>query len=229
MARLKTRMRRKRRRDDETSLLPKSERADWAGEWQREMKVWDRIGFAVSVLCMMHCVATPVAFAVSPTLRIVFGGVNIHAWLAGIVLFVTFATFIPSFLQHHRAGVLAMALLGLCFVAFAAISDGCCRPSAGKLAVDRTPTPDLVRPDVGVQATEAVASELTLTSLWNRWVTPLGGALLAIAHVLNARFRRRCGGGCEANHKHDAPASGDRARRLETPRWHFGLFLKTRW
>jgi len=211
MARLKTRMRRKRRRDGETSVLLKGGRADWMNDWQRQMKAWDQIGFVVSALCIVHCVATPVVFALFPTLRPLFGGVNLHAWLAGSAVFITFAAFLPSCLQHRRTGVLALAGSGLSLLVITAVGDGCCRPSA----VDRTPTSTLVSAEVGVRATEAIPPDLALASSWNRWATTLGGALLAIAHVLNTRFRRCFCHRGEAHYKYNATASGKRARRLE--------------
>ena len=230
MARLKTRMRRRRQRDDDKSGLTKAERTEWIKEWQQELMIWDQVGFAVAVLC----VAMPVLLAFAPTVQTLFANFNVHAWLAGIALFITFATFFPSFLQHRRCGVLALALIGLSVICLAAISDNCCQVQSDNCAVcqtgqtcpqpehtarmpfvDRTPTSDLVRPDVGVRATDKQAPDLSLASLWSGWQTPFGGGLLAIAHVFNARCRRLCCGECRVTNQHDAPASDRRARCLE--------------
>ncbi len=212
MPRLKTRMRRWRQRDVGSGLT-KAERRDWTKEWQGEMQMWDRVGLVVSGLCMVHCVAMPMLFAFAPTASRLFGNFNAHAWLAGISLFIAFATFIPSFLQHRHRGVLTLALTGLSIIALAAINDDCCQPASNNGCtlcrteqacphVGGTPTSD--GPDVGVRTTNtdrsqpanATASDLSWASLWRRWQTPFGGALLAIAHVLNARLRRRCCGAC---------------------------------
>ena len=224
MARLKTRIRRRRQRDGESGLT-KAERTEWIKEWQQELMTWDRVGFAVSALCMVHCVAMPVLLAFAPTVQTLFANFNAHVWLAGIALFITFATFIPSFLQHRRWGVLVLALIGLSIISLAAINDNCCQPSlncllcrtgqacpqpehaaARAILVGRMPTSDL--PDVGVRATNTLASVTSFASLWPQWQTPIGGALLAIAHVLNARFRRRCCGECRANINANSNAIG---------------------
>ena len=227
MARLKTRIRRRRQRDGESGLT-KAERTEWIKEWQQELMIWDQVGFAVAALC----VAMPVLLAFVPTVQTLFANFNVHAWLAGIALFITFATFFPSFLQHRRCRVLALALIGLSVISLAAINDNCCQVPRDNCAVcqtgqtcpqpehtarmpfvDRTPTSDL--PDVGVRATQTLTPDLSLASLWRQWQTPFGGALLAIAHVLNARCRRLCSGECRVTNQHDAPASDRRARCLE--------------
>jgi len=68
----------------------------------------DLIGQTLSVLCVIHCVATPIVLSLAPAMMGVFG--NAHPVLLVLVLATAAAAFIPGY-RHHRQ--VAPLLLGL--------------------------------------------------------------------------------------------------------------------
>lgn len=124
----------------------------------------DRIGFAASVLCAIHCAAVPVLIALLPTL-----GLGSLGWVdidQGMVVFATLlaATTLTIGWRRHRAyhawGLLLPALLLLWFGAFG---------------------PFHAHGDEHQYA-------------WLHWgLMVLGGVLLALAHLTNMRLTHRAG------------------------------------
>lgn len=124
----------------------------------------DRIGFAASVLCAIHCAAVPVLMALLPTL-----GLGSLGWVdidQGMVVFATLlaATTLTIGWRRHRAyhawGLLLPALLLLWFGAFG---------------------PFHAHGDEHQYA-------------WLHWgLMVLGGVLLALAHLTNMRLTHRAG------------------------------------
>ncbi|MDO4709582.1 MAG: MerC domain-containing protein [Pseudomonadota bacterium] len=124
----------------------------------------DRIGFAASMLCAVHCAALPVLLALLPTL-----GLGSQGWVdidQGVVVFATVlaATTLTIGWRRHRAyhawGLLLPALLLLWFGAFGPFhAHGHAQPYA-----------------------------------WLHWglMVP-GGVLLALAHLTNMRLTHRAG------------------------------------
>lgn len=71
----------------------------------------DFIGQALSVLCVIHCVATPVVLAVAPAAMGVFG--HAHPVLLVLVLVTAAMAFIPGYRHHRQAAPLFVGLGGV--------------------------------------------------------------------------------------------------------------------
>lgn len=77
----------------------------------------DRVGFAASFLCAVHCALLPLALALAPTLGLTFGG-----WVDFDQAFVVFATLLGAttltigWRRHRMFGAWALLLPGLVLV-----------------------------------------------------------------------------------------------------------------
>jgi hypothetical protein len=71
----------------------------------------DLIGQALSVLCVIHCAATPVVLALAPAAMGMFG--NAHPVLLLLVLATAAMAFIPGYRHHRHALPLLLGLGGV--------------------------------------------------------------------------------------------------------------------
>ena len=80
--------------------------------------LWDRLGVAASVLCILHCVATPALIVFLPLLAL--NEEAIHGGLAVALAAVSLLAFLPGYGRHGRAGILIVPLIGLALIGAAA-------------------------------------------------------------------------------------------------------------
>ncbi len=84
---------------------------------QDSMQNWDRLGIAASALCMVHCIALPVAFALLPAMAAYDGISDYTHVLFGVALVaISLFSFFPGYRLHRAAGVPAFAAAGLALV-----------------------------------------------------------------------------------------------------------------
>lgn len=137
---------------------------------------WDALGAMLSGLCIVHCLAMPLAVAYLPLLKLEFlEGDGVHQWLAMAAAGIGALSFLPGYLRHRRWSVLLLAGAGLLLLGYGAfLAPGeccleCCR-------------------------SEEVAPTFSLNGLGGLR-TPLGGVVLMLAHGLNCHFARCCSRG----------------------------------
>ena len=182
------------------------------------MNRWkDSLGIGASVLCAIHCAATPILLAVLPNLSLT--GWMASPWFhqaAAFVCIVLVASSIwPAYKKHKDGRVLGFSSAGLALIfgsAFIFPADCCssgacsghvvatsthtvatghedCAFCAAKAANDSSG--GIVQPTSdGSSSPEILIAGVSLTGLWNgmlHWITPVGGGLLVIAHYLNMR------------------------------------------
>ena|SRR5438128_70818 len=75
----------------------------------------DFIGQALSVLCVVHCAATPVVLALAPAAMGMFG--NAHPVLLVLVLATAAWAFIPGYRHHKQPLPLLLGLGGITLLA----------------------------------------------------------------------------------------------------------------
>ena len=171
----------------------------------------DAVGIGLSVLCAIHCAATPVLVAMLPTLGLSWFE---SPWVHQAAFFGCFAlagwAILSGYRVHRRRRVVGVAGGGLMLLAASAFvwpapccaadaaggaaceteaACGCCHAEAAPevVAVDEVPKPI---------AAASLFNPSGLTDLWLRLMTPLGGCLLVAAHGLNIRWTRNCRCGC---------------------------------
>ena len=77
--------------------------------------VSDRWGQVLSLVCLVHCVATPVVLMLAPALAGLLGGWH-PVLLAGVVLTAGWA-FVPGYRFHRDKGVLVLGATGVTLLA----------------------------------------------------------------------------------------------------------------
>lgn len=88
----------------------------------RRRSLWDRVGAVLSGVCLVHCLAVPVVFALLPLWPVADA---LHAWMhpamAAVLLPVTALAAVAGYRAHHRREVPAVLALGLALVFAGAI------------------------------------------------------------------------------------------------------------
>lgn len=83
--------------------------------------LWDRAGIVLSALCLLHCLAAPVAAALAPTLGLVSLDRDwVHPLFAVALVLIALAAFLPGYRRHHDRRIVFPAAAGLATVVFAA-------------------------------------------------------------------------------------------------------------
>jgi hypothetical protein len=89
---------------------------------------WDSLGTAASLLCMVHCVLTPVVLALSPALAALLpGDTKTHRVLLCLIVSLGLLAFVSGYRRHRRNLVLFPMFTGMALVACSAFGDACFR------------------------------------------------------------------------------------------------------
>ena len=100
---------------------------------------WDSLGTAASLLCMVHCVLTPVALALSPALATLLpGDTKTHRVLLCAVVSLGLLAFVSGYRRHRRRVVLLPMATGIAFVAFGALGDAYLRSTFAETGITLT-------------------------------------------------------------------------------------------
>ena len=84
---------------------------------------WDRIGVAMSALCMVHCLALPVIFALLPALTVYEHFTDTTHRIFGVALVaISLFAFLPGYRRHRAMIVFVLGACGLGLVVFAAFA-----------------------------------------------------------------------------------------------------------
>jgi peptidoglycan/LPS O-acetylase OafA/YrhL len=76
----------------------------------RAPRAWDLAGVGASLLCILHCVATPMLAVALPALELLERPA--HTAFAVAILGIGLIAFIPGYRRHRRASVALLGLLG---------------------------------------------------------------------------------------------------------------------
>ncbi|MEX0958985.1 MAG: MerC domain-containing protein [Burkholderiales bacterium] len=99
------------------------------------MSAGDLIGVALSAICILHCLAAPLALAVFPFigLLVLDGDAEVHRAVACAVAVPVLLSIVPGYLVHRRLRIAGTAAVGVSMVCFAAFV-----PLHGTAAGDET-------------------------------------------------------------------------------------------
>ena len=164
----------------------------------------DFAGVTASLACAIHCAAMPLVIAYLPALGLSWmAEEGFHQAMAGLCIAIALAAFVPGWRKHRRPSPVLLGAVGLAFLMGAAfIMEPCC------------PTADASSLSCATACKSAIASETVAsfqdcsacgpgcsvagdatsvsTATLTPWITPLGGLLLVVAHLLNHRFGCYC-------------------------------------
>ena len=83
-------------------------------------RIWDKLGICASVLCLIHCIATPVLLLIFPTTNFFFFDAShmheAHEIFAVVVVISMLIAVYPTCRKHGHKDIIALALSGITFV-----------------------------------------------------------------------------------------------------------------
>jgi len=96
----------------------------------------DSIGMALSLLCMIHCLAFPVLFSFAPAImKLLPGDDATHRCLTVGIGFAGFLAFRPGYRLHRRAWILGLFAAGMTLISGAALLGESVLTSFGEAAI----------------------------------------------------------------------------------------------
>ena len=170
---------------------------------------WDTAGMTLSLLCVVHCAAMPVAIVYLPSLGLQWLSGGMHQWFAVGVTAFCLISFVPGYFRHRRIAVPLLGGLGLLVICAAAVAendDPCCARSS-------------LRMDTVSDANSGKVSIATCTSgtLLDLGWTPFGSLLLILSHSLNCHWSQccRCHGSLQLGSTKTTPSQNSFVRFLK--------------
>lgn len=174
----------------------------------------DWLGMVASVGCAIHCAAMPFVIASLPSWGLgVLADEAFHKWMALICMVIAIAAFVPGWRKHRRMLPATVGGVGLALISLAAfgLAGECCANCVSTHAEssERGGIPDTGCQDSCCEQSEqAIQGEVDqpveslagigqipsarFLSTIAPWLTPLGGLILVVAHLLNRRFGYLC-------------------------------------
>lgn len=94
-------------------------------EIEARVRRWDTLGMIVSMACVVHCVALPLALGLLPALGLSFlANDGVHEVLAVVVVVVALLAFVPGYRVHHARHVPVIGAFGVTLLSGAAFAPG---------------------------------------------------------------------------------------------------------
>lgn len=85
---------------------------------------WDRLGISASILCVVHCLLTPVALVFLPLVGATLARGWVHALIIAIVVPVAVFALWNGYRLHRHASVIWLAAFGFAAIAMAVLYSG---------------------------------------------------------------------------------------------------------
>ena len=161
----------------------------------------DWAGMVASIGCAIHCAAMPLVLAYLPSLGLGWlASEGFHRWMAIVCFGFAAAAFVPGWRKHRSFQPVIWAAIGLLLLTIAAFGlEGSCCASCAECDVNATATEVDCVVCQSSEGTETSAS-VSISAI-TPFVTPIGGLLLVVGHLLNHSTSCRCQGNncCLAN------------------------------
>ena len=170
----------------------------------------DRIGMLASLGCAIHCAAMPLVIGYLPSLGLTWmAGESFHKWMAVICAVIALVAFVPGWRRHRLIAPAMLGAVGIGLISSAAFAlEPCCEHGASiqETNLHRPPSVSICDECDTCATASPAGSEAPPT--WGKilrpYVTPFGGFVLIVAHLLNHRFGCRCCSGdqhCQSSTK----------------------------
>lgn len=162
----------------------------------------DVAGIAASVACAIHCAAMPLVIGYLPLMGLDWlAGESFHRWMAAVCFVLAASAFVPGWKKHRTLtpGAIGLAGVTLLLVAAWGFADECCAsdaPGSGTAATETACAGEACPHCLAAEKTSAAATEPpAMSAAWMiPLLTPLGGVLLVLGHVVNHVRACRCQG-----------------------------------
>jgi hypothetical protein len=73
--------------------------------------IWDKTGIATSLICILHCIFTPLLAASLPILAVTERGT--HIGLTVVLMSIGLVAFVPGYRKHGRRTMVFLGMLGI--------------------------------------------------------------------------------------------------------------------
>ncbi len=175
---------------------------------EKSLNRWkDRLGIIASVICAIHCAATPILLTLLPALTFTewMASPRFHQIAAVVCVGMVSLAIWPAFRRFRDYSVLSLSTVGLGLLIAAAffLPAECCSHSMANVSnsdphVEHNSSADGLMKNAAHERASHDAPMTVFTAsvgspelivLVQPWMTPLGGLLLVIAHGLNLRLR----------------------------------------
>ena len=184
----------------------------------------DNLGIIASIVCAIHCAATPILIALLPALTLTewMASPRFHQIATVVCVGMVSLAIWPAFRRFRDYSVLSLSAAGLGLLIAAAffLPDECCSNSFANVSSSDLHLQSLASNGSDNHSSQAAALTVFTASVGipeliviiQPWMTPLGGMLLVIAHGLNLRLRVCSNGRCL--HGSSAHRGGDHRATL---------------
>ena len=158
----------------------------------------DLAGMVASLGCAIHCAVTPFVIGYLPSFGLTWmAGEIFHQGMAVICAVIALMAFIPGWRRHRQMVPMLMGIVGISFLSYAAFAvEPCCETHASdqEIRLHGALTESSCHAcNIGTVETPSHAEK---SQSWNRkllpYVTPFGGFVLVMAHLVNHGFGCRC-------------------------------------
>ena len=151
----------------------------------------DWAGMVASIGCAIHCAAMPLVLAYLPTFGLGWlASEGFHQWMAVICFGLAAAAFVPGWRKHKNFVPAIWGGLGILLLTTAAfgLEDSCCAACASDdqavaAAAVECESCELCAAESDTSLESPTTASLSLASV-TPFVTPLGGLLLVIGHIV---------------------------------------------
>ena len=160
----------------------------------------DTAGMVASIGCAIHCATMPLVLAYLPMLGLDWlAGEGFHQWMAMLCFGLAAAAFVPGWRKHRSFLPAIWGIAGVALLTTAAFGmEGSCCPScveSSNVAIGSTCSDETCTLCTATEhATESQSEPSSLLTGLAPFVTPLGGMLLVVGHVVNHRKSCTCPG-----------------------------------
>ncbi len=158
----------------------------------------DWAGMVASIACAIHCAAMPLVLAYLPALGLGWlADEGFHRWMAVICFGLAAFAFVPGWRKHGNLTPAIWGAAGVIMLMAAAfgLEGGCCASCSAEstnVVAVKSCVDDACSLCSSTSSGESESSNLLARIV--PFVTPLGGALLVIGHIVNHRKSCLCSG-----------------------------------
>ena len=161
--------------------------------------VWsDLAGMTASLGCAIHCATMPLVIGYLPSLGLTWiANEDFHKWMAVVCAIIALAAFVPGWRRHQLIAPAILGVVGIGFISSAAfVLEPCCEHDISIQETTMQSSLAVVACDECDACASGTAAELESSPSWAEtlrpYVTPFGGLVLIVAHLLNRRLGCRC-------------------------------------
>ena len=158
----------------------------------------DLAGMVASLGCAIHCAVMPFVISYLASFGLTWmAGESFHQWMAVICAVIALMAFVPGWRRHRQMIPMLMGIVGISLLSYSAFAtESCCEIHASNQEISLHGALTNSSCHACNIGTVETPSQTEKSESWNRqlrpYVTPFGGFVLVVAHLVNHGFGCRC-------------------------------------